>query len=122
MDKNKQLQKRRLRRRNHVRNKLRGTADHPRLCVSRTLKNFSCQLIDDEAGKTIVSASTQDKDVRSTLKSGGNSEGAAAVGKLLAEKAVAAGVKAVKLDRGHNKYHGRVKAFADAAREAGLAL
>lgn len=120
MDKNKILNKRRLRRRRHVRNKLRGTADQPRLCINRSLKHFSCQLVDDLAGRTIASASTKDKTVGSDIKIGGNCDAAALVGKAIAEKAVAAGVKTVKLDRGHNKYHGRVKAFADAAREAGL--
>lgn len=118
MDKNKILGKRRLRRRHHVRNRLRGSADHPRLCVHRSLKHFSCQVVDDLAGKTLVSASTRDKGVN--IKQSGNCDAAAEIGKMIAEKAVAAGIKSVKLDRGHNKYHGRVKAFADAAREAGL--
>ncbi|KLU07727.1 MAG: 50S ribosomal protein L18 [Rhodopirellula sp. JB055] len=120
MDKNKKLQSKRLRRRRHVRNKLRGNADQPRLCIQRTLKHFACQVVDDQAGKTIFSASTRDKSVREQVKAGGNCDAAALIGKLVAEKAAEAGVKAVKLDRGHNKYHGRVKAFADAAREAGL--
>lgn len=120
MDKNKTIQKKRLRRRNHVRNKLRGSADHPRMCIHRSLKHFSCQLVDDLAGKTLVSASTRDKAVSNSLKDGGNCDAAAQIGKLVAEKATAAGIKAVKLDRGHNKYHGRVKAFAEAARESGL--
>ncbi len=118
MDKNKKLQKQRKRRRNHVRNKLRGTSTLPRMCVHRSLKHFSVQVVDDLAGKTLVSASTRDKAV--SLKSGGNCDAAAEIGKLIAEKATAAGIKAVKLDRGHNKFHGRVKAFADAAREGGL--
>lgn len=120
MDKNKQIQKKRLRRRHHVRNKLRGSADHPRLSVQRSLKHFSCQLIDDLSGKTLASASTRDKALRSDVTVGGNCDGAAQVGKAIAEKAVAAGIKSVKLDRGHNRYHGRVKAFAEAARESGL--
>ena len=120
MDKNKQIQKKRLRRRHHVRNKLRGSADHPRLCVQRSLKHFSCQLIDDESGKTLVSASTRDSGLRSGIGTGSNCDAAAQVGKAIAEKASAAGIKSVKLDRGHNRYHGRVKAFAEAAREAGL--
>jgi len=122
MDKNKKIQGKRLRRRRHVRNKLRGDASHPRLCIERSLKHFACQVVDDEAGKTLVSASTRDKAVRDQVKSGGNCDAAALIGKLVAEKAVEAGIKAAKLDRGHNKYHGRVKAFADAAREAGLAF
>jgi large subunit ribosomal protein L18 len=122
MDKNKVNQKKRLRRRNHVRNRLRGSAEQPRLCVHRSLKHFSCQVVDDLSGKTLVSASTRDQGVRSGVAYGGNCEAAAAIGKVIAEKATAAGIKAVKLDRGHNKYHGRVKAFADAAREGGLAF
>lgn len=120
MDKNKQIQKQRKRRRNHVRNKLRGTAEQPRLCVQRSLKHFGCQVVDDAAGTTLVSVSTRDKEVRSTVQNGGNSDAAAEVGKLIAEKATAAGIKSVQLDRGHTRYHGRVKAFAEAAREAGL--
>ncbi len=120
MDKNKKLDKKRVRRRHHVRNRLRGTADQPRLCVHRSLAHFSCQLIDDLSGKTLVSASTKDSSVRGDVKYGGNADAAAQIGKIVAEKATAAGFSRVKLDRGHNKYHGRVKAFADAAREAGL--
>ena len=120
MDKNKQLQKKRLRRRQHVRNKLRGTAEQPRVCIHRSLKHFSCQVIDDLSGVTLVSASTHDKAFRSGDGNGGNCDAAAAIGKTIAEKASAAGIKVVKLDRGHNKYHGRVKAFAEAAREGGL--
>ena len=120
MDKNKQIQKKRLRRRHHVRNRLRGSADQPRLCVQRSLKHFSCQLIDDESGKTLASASTRDKTLRSQFSATGNCDAAALVGKAIAERASAAGIQAVKLDRGHNRYHGRVKAFAEAAREGGL--
>lgn len=120
MDKNKQIQKKRLRRRHHVRNRMRGSSDHPRLCVNRSLKHFSCQLIDDLSGKTLISASTRDKGIRAAIANGGNCDAAAEIGKAIAEKASAAGIKAVKLDRGHNRYHGRVKAFADAAREGGL--
>ncbi len=122
MDKNKKLQKKRLRRRNHVRNRLRGDSVLPRLCIHRSLKHFSCQLVDDAAGKTLVSASTRDKGLRDSIQTSGNCDAAAEVGKALAEKASSAGIRSVKLDRGHNKYHGRVKAFADAAREAGLQL
>ena len=81
MDKNKQIRKQRRRRRNHVRNKLRGSADQPRMCVNRSLKHFSCQVVDDESGKTIVSASTRDKDVRSSVNYGGNADAAAVMGK-----------------------------------------
>ena len=107
----------RRRRQFRVRNKLRGSADFPRLSVQRTLKHLSCQLIDDESGKTLASASTHDKALSGY---GGNCDAAVAVGKLIAERAQAAGVTRVRLDRGKCKYHGRVAAFADAAREGGL--
>ena len=113
MDKNRKLAKKRLRRRQHVRNKLRGSADQPRLCVHRSLKHFACQVVDDSTGRTLASASTRDKAVRSKVSNGGNCDAAA-------QKVTASGIKTVRLDRGHNKYHGRVKAFADAAREGGL--
>ncbi len=120
MDKNKKIGGQRLRRSYRVRNKLRGTADNPRLCIHRSLKHFGCQVIDDENGRTLLSVSSRDKDVRASLASGGNCDSAAEIGKLLAQKAGQAGISRVRLDRGHTKYHGRVKAFADAAREAGL--
>lgn len=114
------INNRRERRRLRVRTKVRGTADRPRLCVQRSLRHFSCQLIDDEAGRTLASASTRDAAFAGST--GGNAEAAAVVGKSIAEKAQAAGVKQVRLDRGSCKYHGRVAAFTDAAREAGLEL
>lgn len=86
--------------------------------MQRTLKHFSCQLIDDEKGATLASASTREQSLGVT--NGGNCEAASAIGKAIAERAQAAGVKSVQLDRGACKYHGRVAAFADAAREAGL--
>ena len=79
-------------------------------------------LIDDSTGKTIISASTQDEDVRASIKYGGNSDAAAQIGKIVAERAIEKGIKAVRLDRGDSRYHGRVAALADAAREAGLNL
>lgn len=120
MDKNKALGKQRTRRKFRVRKRTRGTAERPRLCVSRTLRNITVQVIDDEAGKTLVSASTADKQLGGSVKNGGNAEAAAAVGKAIAEKATAAGLKTVCFDRGPYKYHGRVAALADAAREGGL--
>jgi len=120
MDKNKKLGKKRLRRRYHVRNKLRGSALQPRLCVHRSLKHFACQVVDDATGRTLASASTRDKEVRGEVSNGGNCDAAARIGSLIAEKVISSGVKTVKLDRGHSKYHGRVKAFAEAAREGGL--
>ncbi len=109
----------RQRRTYRVRTKVRGTSVRPRLCIQRTLSHFSCQLIDDELGRTIASASTLDKALGGGANAS-NCEAAAKVGKLIAERALAASVTQVTLDRGHCKYHGRVAAFADAAREAGL--
>lgn len=120
MDHNKALGKQRQRRRFRVRKRVRGTADRPRLCINRTLRNISAQVIDDIAGKTLASASTQDKTLAKEMKYGGNSAAAAAVGKLIAERAVASGVTQVCFDRGSCKYHGRVAALAEAARAAGL--
>jgi large subunit ribosomal protein L18 len=110
----------RQRRRYRVRKAVRGTAERPRLCVQRTLKHMGCQLIDDEAGKTLVSASTRDKSLRAQLKSGDNCEAAAAIGKALAERATQAGIRMACFDRGACKFHGRVAALANAAREGGL--
>jgi len=92
----------------------------PRLSVYRSAKNIYAQVIDDGAGKTLAAASTLDKDLRAGLKTGADQEAAAAVGKLVAERAVKAGVKQVIFDRGAYLFHGRVKALADAAREGGL--
>lgn len=110
----------RQRRQWRVRKAVRGTAERPRLSVQRTLKHVGCQLIDDEAGKTLVSVSSRDKAVRDQFKSGDNCDAASQVGKLIAERAVAAGVTKVCFDRGAHKYHGRVAALANAAREGGL--
>ncbi|MBU6173385.1 MAG: 50S ribosomal protein L18 [Planctomycetes bacterium] len=120
MDIRKVVDGQRKRRAFRVRKRVRGTPERPRLCVTRSLANFGCQLIDDVAGKTIVSATSRDKDLRSKIGYGGNCEAAKQLGKILAERAIAKGVKQVTLDRGSCKYHGRVAAFADAAREAGL--
>lgn len=120
MDKRKYLDGQRQRRRFRVRNQVRAGTARPRLSVQRSLKHFSVQLIDDQSGRTLASASTRDKTLRGSVQNGGNCGAAAAVGKAIAERARSAGVTEVALDRGHCKYHGRVKAFADAAREAGL--
>ena len=120
MDKNKLLNKRRTRRQYRVRNKMHGTAARPRLSIFRSHQHMSCQLIDDDQGKTLCAVSTQEATLKEQLKYGGNKAAAQAVGKALAEKALAAGVKEICFDRGHFKYHGRVAALADAAREAGL--
>jgi len=97
-----------------------GTAERPRLCVYRSLEHIYAQVIDDRAGRTLVSASTADKETKKSLKGGGNVAAAKVVGKAIADRAKAAGVSKVVFDRGGYKYHGRVKALADAAREAGL--
>ena len=110
-----------VRRASRVRRQIKAVANgRPRLSVHRSSKNIYVQVIDDVAGKTLASASTLDTDLRSSLKTGADTAAAAAVGKLIAERAVKAGVKEVVFDRGGYLYHGRVKALADAAREAGL--
>ena len=109
-----------VRRASRVRRQIKAVANgRPRLSVHRSSKNIYAQIIDDVAGKTLASASTLDGDLKS-LKTGADSAAAAAVGKLVAERAVKAGVKEVVFDRGAFIYHGRVKALADAAREGGL--
>ena len=120
MKKQQIINRRRERRRFHVRNRVRGTNDRPRLSVHRSHKHISCQVIDDDAGKTLVSASSLDKDLRQQVAYGGNKAAAAVIGKAIAGKALQAGIKEVRFDRGECKYHGRVAALADAAREAGL--
>ena len=118
----KQKAKRRRRRKMRVRKRVYGTADCPRLTVFRSLKNISAQLIDDSAGKTLAEASTQSKDLRGTLTYGGNMSAAGLVGKLLAERASAKGIKQAAFDRNGYKYHGRLKTLAEAAREGGLRI
>jgi large subunit ribosomal protein L18 len=105
-----------------VRNRLKRVSTRPRLCLFRSHKNFYAQIIDDEAGKTLVSASTIESQLKGELKYGGNKDAAVAVGKLIAQRALEKGIKEVALDRREYKYHGRVAALADAAREAGLVL
>jgi large subunit ribosomal protein L18 len=110
----------RLRRHRRVRKKVEGTAERPRLAVFRSNKHISAQVIDDRSGRTIAAASTTETDLRAGAT--GNKEAATQVGRLVAERAKAAGVSKVVFDRGGNLYHGRVAAVADAAREAGLEL
>ena len=112
-DKNKARLKRHLR----VRGKISGTAECPRLNVFRSSKHIYAQIIDDVAGKTLAAASSMDKGFE---LNGGNAEGAAAVGKAVAEAAVKAGITEVVFDRGGYIYHGRIKALAEGAREGGL--
>jgi len=109
-----------VRRRRHLRGKVIGTADRPRLSVYRSLRHMYAQVIDDVTGRTIVSASTLSKEVKDGVQRTGNRDAAAKVGALLAARAKEAGVTKVCFDRGGRKYHGRVKALADAARKAGL--
>lgn len=97
-------------------------AGRPRLSVHRSGKHIYAQVIDDTAGKTVAAASTIDKDLRAKLKTGATVDAAGQVGKLVAERAVAQGVKEVVFDRGEFRYHGRVKALADGAREGGLSF
>ena len=103
-----------------VRTRVTGTPERPRLCVYRSVGHIYTQIIDDSNGKTLASASSVDKETKKGLKGGGNVAAAKVIGKAIADRAKAAGVSKVVFDRGGYKYHGRVKALADAAREAGL--
>ena len=103
-----------------VRTRVMGTTERPRLCVYRSLGHIYTQVIDDRTGQTLASASSVDKETKKNLKGGGNIAAAKVIGKVIADRAKAAGVTKVVFDRGGYKYHGRVKALADAAREAGL--
>jgi len=110
-----------VRRASRVRRHLKSVSNgRPRLSVHRSSKNIYAQIIDDVAGRTLAAASTLDTGLRSSLKTGADTAAAAAVGKLVAERAAAAGVKDVVFDRGAFIFHGRIKALADAAREGGL--
>ncbi|MEK9751706.1 MAG: 50S ribosomal protein L18 [Rhodospirillaceae bacterium] len=100
----------------------RNSSGRPRLSVYRSGKHIYAQVIDDAAGKTVAAASTVEKDLRAKLKSGASVNAAAEIGKLIAERAVAQGVKEVVFDRGGFRYHGRVKALAEGAREGGLSF
>ena len=117
-DKAKHKRELRLRRHNRVRRKVRGTAERPRLAVYRSNSHISAQLIDDDAGRTLAAASTTE----ATLREGstGGVEAATKVGERIGERAKAAGIETIVFDRGGYRYHGRVAAVADAAREAGL--
>ena len=111
----------RVRRHRRVRKKVIGTAERPRLAVFRSNRHVVAQVIDDDAGRTLAAASSVEKELRSSsVGNSGNKTGAAAVGRLVAERARAAGISRVVFDRGGFRYHGRVAALADAAREAGL--
>ena len=114
----KNLHRKRIHKR--VRISVAGTTERPRLCVYRSLGHIYTQVIDDRTGQTLASASSVDKETKKNLKGGGNVAAAKVIGKVVAERAKSAGVSKVVFDRGGYKYHGRVKALADAAREAGL--
>jgi large subunit ribosomal protein L18 len=110
----------RLSRKKRVRRNVTGTAERPRLTVYRSLKHMYAQLIDDETGNTLVCASTKGRDVRDELKKTGNIDAAKAIGAAVAKKALAHDIKKVVFDRNGYAFHGKVKALAEAAREAGL--
>ncbi|HAA30652.1 MAG TPA: 50S ribosomal protein L18 [Cyanobacteria bacterium UBA8553] len=108
------------RRHRRVRRKVNGTAERPRLAVFRSNEHIYVQVIDDQRQHTLVAASTLEPDLKSQLKSGANCEASTEVGKLIAKRSLEQGISKVVFDRGGNLYHGRVKALAEAAREAGL--
>jgi large subunit ribosomal protein L18 len=114
------VETRRQRRQRHVRKKLSGSAERPRLAVFRSSKHIYAQVINDQTATTLAQASTLDPEVKTSVTYGGNKAAAAAVGKAVAERAKKAGIDKVCFDRRSYKYHGRVQALADAAREAGL--
>ena len=103
-----------------LRKKISGSSEKPRLCVHRSLKNFQAQIIDDASGKVLFGLSTLRKDLKTKIKYGGNIEAATQLGKAFAQEAKKLGISKVCFDRGGYLYHGRVKAFAQAAREGGL--
>ena len=114
------VQTRRQRRQHRVRNRMSGTLERPRLAVFRSSKHIYAQMVNDQTGTTLVSASTLDPEVKAQLKYGGNKAAATFVGRVVAERAKKAGIDKICFDRRSYKYHGRVQALADAAREAGL--
>lgn len=112
----------RLRRRRRVRRSIRGTSERPRLSVFRSNKHVYAQVINDDDGRTLASASTADKSLRDSVGYGGNKTAAEAIGTAIAQRAIAAGVNQVCFDRREYRYHGRMAALADAARKAGLSF
>jgi|SRR5271170_2395901 len=111
---------RRARRKARVKGDVRGTSLRPRLAVFRSLKNIYAQIIDDSTGRTLASAGTLGKSLRSSTSNGGNIKAAAVIGKQIAQRAIEKGIQQVAFDRAGYRYHGRIKALADAAREGGL--
>ncbi len=122
MNHQKTIAKQRARRGFRVSKRIRGTPERPRLAVFRSRKHMYAQVIDDSLGKTLIAAGTDDKELRDSLKYGGNKAAAEAIGKAVAERALAAGIKQVCFDRRSFQYHGRVAALADAARKSGLSF
>lgn len=120
MDKAKVKRESRIRRHVRVRRKVSGTAERPRLAVYRSLEHIYAQVIDDTVGRTLVSASTVDREIRKAIAGKPKRDEAKIVGQYIAQRAKAAGVTQVVFDRGGHQYHGRIKALADGAREAGL--
>jgi large subunit ribosomal protein L18 len=111
---------RRINRHERIRKAVTGTTERPRLCVHRSIKNMQAQIIDDTTGKVLIGKSTLAKELRTKIKYAGNVSGAAVLGEALAVEALKKGIKKVSFDRGGYLYHGRVKAFAEAARKGGL--
>lgn len=120
MDKNRAKAIRRKRRKLRVRKRVFGTSEVPRLTVSRSLNHIFAQVVNDDESKTLVQAGSQNSELRDGIVYGGNCKAAAAVGTILAQRAIAHGIRRVAFDRNGYAFHGRVKALADAAREAGL--
>jgi len=114
------LKKAALRRKYHVRKKVFGTPDRPRLLVFRSNRHIYAQVIDDVAGATLASASTRTKSLQSQLPNSGNTKAAEIIGEAVAKQALGVGIKCVRFDRNRYKFHGRVKALAESARKAGL--
>jgi large subunit ribosomal protein L18 len=112
----------RMRRKKRIRKKISGSAESPRLCVYKSLHHMYAQLVDDYQGKVITGLSTLNKDVSAKIKKSGNAEAAKVLGEAIGKKAQELGIKTVIFDRNGFKYHGRVKALADGAREAGLSF
>lgn len=113
-------EQKRIFRHQRIREGLSGTAQRPRLCLHRSLNNLQAQIIDDSVGKVLMGKSTLAKEIKSKIKTGGNVGAASILGEIVAAEAIKKGIKQVAFDRGGYLYHGRVKAFAEAARRAGL--
>ena len=113
-------EQKRIFRHQRIRERLNGTARRPRLCLHRSLNNLQAQIIDDSVGKVLMGKSTLAKEIKSKIKTGGNIGAASILGEIVAAEAIKKGIKQVAFDRGGYLYHGRVKAFAEAARRAGL--